>query len=240
MVFSLLARRKRERLLREPFPDAWLAIVEKRLAYTHSMPAELKARFLEHLKVFALEKEWVGVDGLEITDEMKVIVAGAAARLSAHLDLHVYDDLGTIVIHPGVLEQHEDGAVTGKAYRLGAIALSWAHVQHGLRAPHDGRDVALHEIAHVLDAADGEFDGTPELPRPAEARAWARAFSAAYLRVKKQKAQHVLRDYAGTNEAEMFAVATEVFFEKPRQLKKKEPSLYEALSRFYGHDPASR
>jgi Mlc titration factor MtfA (ptsG expression regulator) len=37
----------------------------------------------------------------------------------------------------------------------------------------------------------------------------------------------------------MFAVATEVFFEKPRQLKKKEPALYATLVKFYGHDPAA-
>jgi MtfA peptidase len=239
MVLSLFDRIKRNRLLEEPFPEAWLAIVDERLGYVKQMTPEVRARFLDHLKVFALEKEWVGVEGLTVTDEMKVIVAGAAARLSVHLDLHVYDDLGTVVIHPGALEKHDDGAVLGKAHRLGAIALSWNHVKHGLVAANDGHDVALHELAHVLDVSDGDFDGTPELDRPADVHAWARAFTDAYLRVKGQKAGHVLRAYAGTHEAEMFAVATEVFFEKPRQLKKKEPALYATLVKFYGHDPAA-
>lgn len=237
MVLSLLGRIRRNRLRRRPLPAAWLKIVDAQLTYVRKMPADVRERFLEHLKVFALEKEWVGVGGLTVTDEMKVVIAGAAARLSVNLDLHVYDDLGTVVIHPGVLEKRDDGAVTGMAHRLGSIALSWAHVKQGLRAADDGHDVALHELAHVLDVADGDFDGTPELERPAEVHEWARAFSAAYLRVKRQSARHVLRDYAGTNEAEMFAVATEVFFEKPRQLHKREPALYAALVRFYGHDP---
>jgi len=35
--------------------------------------------------------------------------------------------------------------------------------------------------------------------------------------------------YGATNPAEFFAVATETFFEKPVQLKKEHPELYEEL-----------
>jgi len=44
-------------------------------------------------------------------------------------------------------------------------------------------------------------------------------------------------NYGATNPAEFFAVATETFFEKPRQLKKKEPDLYAELKDFYKVDP---
>ena len=39
--------------------------------------------------------------------------------------------------------------------------------------------------------------------------------------------------------AEFFAVATESFFEKPWQMKKHTPQLYDELQRFYGFDPAN-
>jgi Mlc titration factor MtfA (ptsG expression regulator) len=45
--------------------------------------------------------------------------------------------------------------------------------------------------------------------------------------------------YGATNPAEFFAVATETFFEKPRQMKKKEPELYEELKEYYKLDPVS-
>jgi Mlc titration factor MtfA (ptsG expression regulator) len=45
--------------------------------------------------------------------------------------------------------------------------------------------------------------------------------------------------YGATNEAEFFAVATESYFEKPRQMKKLLPDLYEELQSFYGGDPAA-
>jgi hypothetical protein len=43
--------------------------------------------------------------------------------------------------------------------------------------------------------------------------------------------------YGATNPAEFFAVATETFFEKPHQLLKNHPALYEQLQRYYQLDP---
>ena len=57
-------------------------------------------------------------------------------------------------------------------------------------------------------------------------------------RVRRRK-KTILDPYAATNPAEYFAVATETFFEKPRQLKKKQPELYAELQSFYQLDPAS-
>jgi Mlc titration factor MtfA (ptsG expression regulator) len=45
--------------------------------------------------------------------------------------------------------------------------------------------------------------------------------------------------YGATNHAEFFAVATEAFFEKPRELRAKKPDLYSLLAGFYGVDPAA-
>jgi Mlc titration factor MtfA (ptsG expression regulator) len=43
--------------------------------------------------------------------------------------------------------------------------------------------------------------------------------------------------YGATDPAEFFAVATETFFEKPVQLKKKHPELYHELQGFYKVNP---
>ena len=44
-------------------------------------------------------------------------------------------------------------------------------------------------------------------------------------------------EYGATNPAEFFAVATETFFEKPHQLHKRRPELYQELQRYYQVDP---
>ena len=43
----------------------------------------------------------------------------------------------------------------------------------------------------------------------------------------------VIDDY-GANPAEFFAVATETFYEKPKQLESKHPALFEVLTKYYG------
>ena len=47
----------------------------------------------------------------------------------------------------------------------------------------------------------------------------------------------VLNAYGAKDPAEFFAVATECFFEKPRQLKERHPELYAELKKFYQQDP---
>ena len=43
--------------------------------------------------------------------------------------------------------------------------------------------------------------------------------------------------YGATNPAEFFAVATETFFEKPRQMEKHHQELFEVLKSYYRIDP---
>jgi Mlc titration factor MtfA (ptsG expression regulator) len=43
--------------------------------------------------------------------------------------------------------------------------------------------------------------------------------------------------YGASHPAEFFAVASEAFFEKPRQLRSKHPELYDELRKFYQVDP---
>jgi Mlc titration factor MtfA (ptsG expression regulator) len=49
-----------------------------------------------------------------------------------------------------------------------------------------------------------------------------------------------MRWYGATNPGEFFSVATEVFFEQPKDLQQLEPALYDVLLRFYRQDPAAR
>ena len=56
----------------------------------------------------------------------------------------------------------------------------------------------------------------------------------------ESKTPTVLREYAATNLAEFFAVATEAFFGRPADLEHEYSALYAQLRSFYRQDPASR
>jgi Mlc titration factor MtfA (ptsG expression regulator) len=115
------------------------------------------------------------------------------------------------------------------------VVLAWDAVLNGLRNPRDGHDTVVHELAHVLDRADGSFDGAPALRAGEHYRPWASVMQRHFERLRRRDRRlgKVLRDYGATNEAEFFAVSTEVYFERPDELRRRAPALFAELERFY-------
>ncbi|MDP2345429.1 MAG: zinc-dependent peptidase [Deltaproteobacteria bacterium] len=236
-VFGLVRGLRRRRRLQRAFPAAWEPIIAARLPFAARFVDDEARRFRDHLKIFVWEKIFRGID-LEVTEEMRVVIGGSAARLVRNLPHGLYDAIDTVLVRSSAIE-HEGGRVLGYVHSLGTLLLSWDAVKHGIATSNDGHDTAVHELAHVIDLKDGLFDGTPTFDGGHDdvARAWAGVFSRHYLALKDAPERGVLRAYGATNEAEFFAVATEVFFEKPRVLKRKAPKLYDALAAYYRVTP---
>lgn len=80
----------------------------------------------------------------------------------------------------------------------------------------------------------------PKLRTTGAYRAWGAVFKPTFdtfqQRVDAGK-RTVIDDYGAENPAEFFAVATETFYEKPKQLQKSYPELYAQLVDYYGVDP---
>ncbi len=226
--------------MKRPLPSEWSGWLEQHVPFYPDLTGEVRERFLRYLRAFVWDKHFFGAGGLEITDEHRVVIAGAAVRLVLNLDLSFYDKLTEIIVYPDDYRHPDsDDVVLGEAQHWGTVVLSWSAVLHGMADRKDGHDTALHEFAHVLDVADGAFDGTPELHRFGDYRTWARVMSDAFLKLQDDvpRRKTVLREYGATNEAEFFAVASETFFEKPRQLRQNAPELYDELCRFYRVEP---
>ncbi|WP_456450517.1 zinc-dependent peptidase, partial [Hydrogenimonas sp.] len=105
-------------------------------------------------------------------------------------------------------------------------------------------NVILHELAHVLDFEDGVPDGVPPLERSRFHR-WTQVLYRRFRELQERNHKNrdwgeyrLIGDYAATNEAEFFAVVTELFFTRPVTLKKHFPDLYEEFKAFYRLDTA--
>ncbi len=241
-MFKFIRDIKRRQLAKRPFPERWEPWVRDDLAWIAAIkdPAE-RERVRTHLKVFVWEKHWIGAKELEVTERMKVIIAGQAARLSRNLGLDTYDRLSEVVIYPShYVHPERDAVIYGEAHHWGTVVLSWDAVRNGLVHPRDGRDTTMHEFAHVLDIEDGWFDGTPMLHDGADYHGWSRALGHYYEQLREDPDDGVVREYGATNAAEFFAVVTEAFFERPKTLRREAPELYTELRRFYRVDPAAR
>lgn len=257
-MFKWLTDRRRARLLEEPFPDAWDDVLEENVAAYELLDEDEQKRLRDLVQVFIAEKHWEGCGGLELDDEIRVTVAGAGCLLLLGRDHDLFSEVESILVYPSAVmlpdqaRSHFDGSarvvdedkpVLGLAVKGGAVVLAWDSALRGARDPRDGHNVVIHELAHKIDFIDGSADGTPMFETSRERRAWASAFAPAYL-AHKERAERgkksFLDDYAITNEAEYFAVATEAFFEKPRALKRTLPEVYDQLASFYNVDLAAR
>ena len=257
-MFRWLTERRRKQLLEEPFPEAWTAILEDNVGAYRLLDADEQQRLRDLVQVFVAEKHWEGCGGLELTDEMRVTIAGAGCLMILAREHDLFDDVESILVYPSTVVApperrgffdprmtplRTETALLGEAHYKGPVILAWDDVKLGAANPHDARNVVIHELAHKIDFVDGEIDGTPPLETREERRTWGVVFSAAFLTQQARAengAKSFLRDYAITNEAESFAVVSEAFFEKPRQLEEALPEVYAALRDFYKLDLAAR
>ena len=251
-MFGFFSKRRREEARQAPFPDAWRDIIERNVPHVARLGPQAQEELRGHVQVFLAEKTFEGCGGLEITNEMRVTIAAQACLLQLGREATYYPTLQTILVYPhpyvaareqrdGFLVHESDQVRLGESWHRGPVVLAWDDVLHGARDPRDGRNVVLHEFAHQLDQEIGGSDGLPKLPMRSMHAPWARALGEEYRELVEavgRDRKTLLGAYASTSPAEFFAVATEVFFEKPVQLRRKHPELYEQLALFYRQDPA--
>jgi Mlc titration factor MtfA (ptsG expression regulator) len=252
-MFDFWKRRQHAAIVAEPFPEAWLEVLERDVAYVAKLTPEERKTLEGLVQIFIAEKSFEGCGGLAMTDEIKVTIAAHACLLVLHLDVaDVYPGLDSILVYPsayratstkreGRVVIESDDARLGESWTRGVVVLAWDHVLRSAR--HLGGDnVVLHEFAHQLDAADGSVDGAPDLGSRARYASWARVLGEEFADLSDKLHRGRASDidaYGATSPPEFFAVVSEMFFEKPGALKSRHPELYAELAAFYKQDPAS-
>lgn len=247
-----LKKWRRKRIAQKQFPDKWLRILEENVPLYNRLPPEDKFELQKHTLIFIAEKRFEGCGGLEITDEIKIIIAAQACVLLLHRKTDYYPGLSSILVYPhAFITNHLDflpgGVVaegpqvlSGQSWRQGNVVLSWDDVKRSTADIHDGQNVVFHEFAHQIDASQGRGDSSGVLKSDSSYIAWARIIRKDYQKlIEAARFNHttLLDKYGARDPAEFFAVATEFFFEKPKELKQLHPDLYNELKRFYHQDP---
>jgi MtfA peptidase len=81
MLFSWLRARRRRKLLAEPFPVRWEAILDRNVGHYPLLSPPERARLRDTTRILLAEKRWHGRGGLFISEEMRVTIAAQAALL---------------------------------------------------------------------------------------------------------------------------------------------------------------
>ncbi len=251
LVLAWLPRWRFGRAMARPFPAAWEAHLAA-LPWFAGLPEAMRGELRRLVKAFLHRKRFVGCEGLEVTEQMRVLVAAQACTLLLNRPNNAFPALRWIYLFPGAfrsrqMEHGEDGVVSrasgtllGVSWNNGRVVLAWDSVLHDLADGSDGRNVVLHEFAHQLDQEDGSADGAPLLYTHEGYRHWAEVMGHEFhhLQAQLSRGQHALIDpYGATNPAEFFAVVTELFYERPAAMARAYPRLFETLSGYYRVDP---
>lgn len=253
-MFGWWQARRRRKLLAEPFPLEWLGWLQSNCRHYARLTPEEQQRLQQDVRLLIAEKHWEGCRGLVVTPEMQVTIAAHAALLGLGFPALPFDRLVTILIYPetfaststrpgpaGIIDETPELRL-GEAWYQGPVILAWREVVTDCVEVARGRNVVLHEFAHLLDMSNRETDGVPDLDGVAPER-WVTVFEDAYTRHVRQT-QHgrnrVLDAYGATSRAEFFAVASEAFFESAVALRTEHPQLYAIFKDYYRQDPAER
>ena len=247
-----LTERRRRRLRARPFPAAWREILERRVPYSRRLPPDLRRQLETHIQVFLAEKEFIGCDGVVISDEVRVTIAAQACLLILNRKPDYFPNLRQVLVYPGafVIErlrlepsgvlQEERQALSGESWTHGQVVISWEDALEGAAVADDGRNVVIHEFAHQLDQQKGYANGAPWLGGRDRYARWSQVLGHEFAQLQANAAtgQPALFSYYGaTNPAEFFAVATEVFFEQPGAMASMHPALYDEMRKLYRVDP---
>jgi Mlc titration factor MtfA (ptsG expression regulator) len=249
-----LKRKRRQRLRETPLSAESLELLDGGVPYYGLLPCERQRELVGLVQVFLDEKRFEGCRGLEITDEVRLTIAGNACVLLLGRPHDFFPRLESILVYPNsfvapVTHHNPDGTVSegdevrsGESWGAGSVVLAWEDIAEDLWGEEPGYNVIVHEFAHQLDDENPGAEGMPVLPEPAMAVEWQRVLSREYdalaAAVKRRKA--TLLDWQGAESpAEFFAVATEAFFTLPCHMAELHPDLYRLLVRLYAQDPAA-
>jgi len=223
----------------KPLPDSWRALLGARLPHVDRLTPELRARFEPRVVEFLARKKFYGCNDLVVTEDMRVLIAGMACLLVLRPEARVYPDLRSVLLYPTAFwVRHEEPDETGVVYedevlqvgesqQWGRVILSWEDAQAALDG--DEVNVPAHEFAHQLD---DENPGTEGAPRLADYARWSKVMGAAYRQLC-DRGSEVLDDYGTEGPSEFFAVATESYFQRGRELKRHHRELYDLLRDYY-------
>lgn len=244
-VWVLVFYHKRKIVHISQFPDAWKAILNRKVKFYEKLPMEQKLQFEKDMIEFMEGCRITGVD-FELKDEDRILVAASAVIPIFGFPDWKYRNLKEVLVYP--TRFNIDYETSGSERNIGGMVgwgplnrtmiLSRESLHQGFENENSKSNVGIHEFVHLIDKIDGTMDGIPEvLLQKQYAIPWLKMIHDEMKRIHRRKSD--INPYGATNEAEFFSVVSEYFFNQPELLEKKHPELYLMLEKVFHQDPGA-
>jgi len=217
-----------------PFPSkltlAQLHVLHNEFDFYKKLSPKQKVYFEHRVATFINKYAFYGKEGLQVTDQMKVLIAATAIMLTFGMRNYLFTIINKIIIYPDVYYSNMNKAYHKGEFnpRMEAVVFSWKDFLEGYEISNDNLNLGLHEFSHVM-----HFQGLKNTDT--SATIFATAYQEIIEQVKRPMNYKRLIDsnyfriYAYTNEFEFIAVILEHFFETPSQFKHEFPELFEKV-----------
>lgn len=209
------------------FKDYEKELIIKELSFYNKLSEKDKVYFEHRVLRFIEEHEFVGREGLVITEKMKFLVAAVAVKVTFGFRRYLFSNFKTILIFPehyfsNLTKQYHKGEANPK-YKT--IVFSWDDFKEGIKIENDNLNLGIHEFTHAMHfsfLSEKSYSATHFL----EHYRILLKFLEDKAEQKKLIQAKYLRAYGYENQYEFLAVLVEHFFETPEEFKTKLPEIY--------------
>lgn len=238
MAVGVRRYRRLRAALYAPIRPAIEESLRSRVPHFRGLDETARAIILRRVQFLVDTLTFESVPEVDFDEGTKALaVAGAALLVQGRPDYR-FSTTRSVLLYPDHFSREYDVAsshnIAGMVHHQGPIIFSKRALEKGWSSDDDAFNVSIHEWAHVLDLDDGFADGVPGFAKDLDR--WDEVMDEELKRAQSQR-DTALDPYAGTNRAETFAVAAETFFERPRELRRKNEELYDLLVTALLFDP---
>ncbi|WP_370454709.1 zinc-dependent peptidase [uncultured Winogradskyella sp.] len=218
-------------LFKKSLTKEQVRILEKQFTFYSRLSHKEQLIFRHRVATFINNKSFYGRDGLELTDEIIVLISATAVKLTFGFRDYSLSIIKAVLVYPEAFyskinEQLHKGEVNPM---LGVLALSWKDFKQGYDIANDNLNLGIHEFSHAIHLNSFKNNDISSLIFRDGFKALKR-----YLKENETKRQELIstkyfRAYAYTNEYEFMAVLIECFIETPDEFRTIFPNIYNTV-----------
>ena len=145
-------------------PNIYRQILLRNDIFYRKLSRKEQKTYRSRIMKFLSYKEFEGREGAVVTNEVKLMIASAAIKITFGLRQFEFDTFHTIVVYKDEFYSKVSQAyVKGETNAAGIIVFSIEDLKFGNSDPHDSINLGYHEFAHALfieylmDPYDSEF-----------------------------------------------------------------------------------
>lgn len=215
-------------------------LLNEHVKFYGTLSDENKTIFEKRIADFLAHVTITGV-GVTVEDLDRILIASGAIIPIFAFPTWRYNNISEVLLYKDTFnrEYKTEGTdrnvlgMVGDGAMNRQMILSKQSVRSSFAQEADGHNTVIHEFTHLIDKADGATDGVPEyLLDKQHMIPWLDVIHKTIAEMKRT-GQSDINLYGATNQAEFFAVVSEYFFEKPRELEQNHPELYALLHQMF-------